>query len=208
MLAKKKFLIDGPCPWKFLEVKHHLPKHTASPESHSWAQEQMKKCLDQHPGCTIGSSLPLLPTRVLDIGDDFSSDTCTIKVLETRGERGKYLALSHCWGDPALMPTKLTAHTLREYRHKIRYNSLPQTFRDAVTFARRMEIQYIWIDSLCIIQRDKEKDSPEDRKLAYGDWMRESSRMCSVYENSYLTLAGASATACTGGLFLVQRPLR
>lgn len=182
-------------------MKHHLPRDTESSASHSWAKAQMDQCLIQHLECGINSEDPLLPTRVLDVGSDSTSENDTIKVVEMRGERGKYMALSHCWGDPELIITKLTAHTLQEYRATISCHSLPRTFRDAVIFTRRMNIRYLWIDSLCIIQKDKKRDSEKDRETSHRDWTRESGRMCSIFENSYLTLAGASATACTDGLF-------
>ncbi|KAK4032004.1 hypothetical protein C8A01DRAFT_51101 [Parachaetomium inaequale] len=53
--------------------------------------------------------------------------------------------------------------------------NLPATFRDACYIARRLDIRYLWIDSLCIIQ-----DSP-------SDWELEASRIASVYRNSWLT---------------------
>lgn len=42
---------------------------------------------------------------------------------------------------------------------------------------RRLGVRYIWIDSLCICQDDKQ------------DWERESARMDSIYSNLYLTIA-------------------
>ena len=147
----------------------------------------MKICLDSHPECSIGSDLPLLPTRVLDVGVDSALDPSYIKVLETGGARGKYIALSHCWGDPALMPTKLTAHTLQEYQGKILYGSLPPTFRDAVAFTRKMEVQYIWIDSLCIIQSDDKKDSPKDKALSHQDWITDPI-VCALFSRTLISL--------------------
>jgi hypothetical protein len=43
--------------------------------------------------------------------------------------------------------------------------SLSKTFQDAVEITRRLEVNFLWIDSLCIIQGDKQ------------DWQREASRM-------------------------------
>lgn len=99
------------------------------------------------------------------------------------------------------MTTKLTMHTLEDYKSGISISSLPQTFKDAVEFARSMGIRYLWIDSLCIIQPDKEKDTEKDKIASNKDWMHESKRMCSVYENSYLTVAAASGSGCRDGLF-------
>ena len=178
-----------------------LPQDTASEASHSWVTAQLQQCLADHEECIVGHEvIPPLPTRVLDLGL-LPAAADPIHVLETHGSRGQYIALSHCWGDPKLMPTKLTAHTLNKYQQGIPYNSLPRTFQDAVTFTRKMGIRYLWIDSLCIIQRDHDRDSEQDKELSDRDWASESGQMCNVYRNSHLTLAAASSTDCTGGLF-------
>jgi hypothetical protein len=61
----------------------------------------------------------------------------------------------------------------------IRYNSLSQTFRDAVEICDHLEIQYLWIDALCIIQ------DPEE------DWGRESASMGQIYKDAALNIAAA-----------------
>jgi hypothetical protein len=67
---------------------------------------------------------------------------------------------------------------------------LPKTFRDAVNVTRALGIQYIWIDSLCIVQDDM------------GDWEQEAAKMASIYEGSFLTLAAVDSYNSNGGLFL------
>ncbi len=59
-------------------------------------------------------------------------------------------------------------------------DDLPPTFRDAVTVVRKLGLRYLWIDSLCIIQKDLE------------DWQIESARMSSIFRNAYLVLGAAS----------------
>jgi hypothetical protein len=44
-----------------------------------------------------------------------------------------------------------------------------------------MDIRYLWIDALCIIQHDEE------------DWDAESKRMANIYRQSFLTVAAVSA---------------
>ncbi|KAJ8130503.1 hypothetical protein O1611_g3124 [Lasiodiplodia mahajangana] len=77
--------------------------------------------------------------------------------------------------------------------HEISWDSIPATFRDAISIARKLGVPYIWIDSLCIIQ-----DSVRD-------WENESSKMAGIYRNSYVTIAGASSKDSKGGLGL-SRP--
>jgi len=41
-------------------------------------------------------------------------------------------------------------------RTEILMEKLPYTFRDAVTIAHHLNIRYLWIDSMCIIQGDRD----------------------------------------------------
>lgn len=142
---------------------------------------------------------------MIDVGVPGSE---TVKILETKGLRGKYITLSHCWGDPALMTTKLTAHTRGQYLEGIPCESLPRTFREAVMITRYLDIRYLWIDSMCIIQKDDKKDTPQDKNMHQKDWEHESGRMCSVYQNCYLTLAGLDSPNCEGGLLFKKDKVR
>ncbi|KAH6637803.1 hypothetical protein C7974DRAFT_285914, partial [Boeremia exigua] len=58
----------------------------------------------------------------------------------------------------------------------ISWDRLTQTFQDAVDFVRRLGIDFIWINSMCIVQDDRH------------DWLREASMMFSVYNNVHVTL--------------------
>jgi hypothetical protein len=58
-----------------------------------------------------------------------------------------------------------------------------------VTILRKLDIKYVWIDSLCIIQ-DSE-----------ADWLKESAKMADIYLNAYLTIAGTRAAQGSEGLF-------
>ena len=64
---------------------------------------------------------------------------------------------------------------------------LPKTFQDAIIMAARLEIQHLWIDSLCIVQ-----DSPDD-------WAKESAQMANIYAAAYVTMAADAAEDCYTG---------
>jgi hypothetical protein len=63
-----------------------------------------------------------------------------------------YIALSHCWGEN---DCRMTRSNLTAMLESIEFESLPKTFQDAITVARKLGVPYVWIDSLCIIQDDK-----------------------------------------------------
>jgi hypothetical protein len=75
------------------------------------------------------------------------------------------------------------------FQEGIKISKLPRTFRDAIYVSWRMSIQYIWIDSLCIIQ-----DSEDD-------WKRESALMMSVYSGAFCNIAATGAPDARTGLF-------
>ena len=91
-----------------------------------------------------------------------------------------YIALSHCWG---LTIPDAGRTTLGRRNMSIFAGNLPRTFQDFIEIARRLEIRYVWIDSLCIIQ-----DSGDD-------WEKEAAQMASIYSNAHLTIA-ASGHCC------------
>ena len=69
--------------------------------------------------------------------------------------RPRYVTLSHCW--QAGMTVTLKESNLEDsLNHNTAIATLPKRFQDAFAIARWMQIEYIWIDALCIIQDDKE----------------------------------------------------
>ncbi|RDW59150.1 hypothetical protein BP5796_12074 [Coleophoma crateriformis] len=128
-----------------------------------------------------------LPTRVIDVGNATTEPFLKI----TRGETGRYLALSHRWGplesQQHMLMTK--TKTIDKLCRKIPLYSFPTTFRHAIEVTRSLGVQYIWIDSLCIVQ-----DSMQD-------WEVEATRMGDIFENAYATLFAERAENCADGLF-------
>ena len=71
---------------------------------------------------------------------------------------------------------------------------MPETFRGAILTTRKLGIQYLCIDSRCIIQDD------------CGDWERDSAKMAGVYSNAYITIAASTADGDSRG-FLDTRSI-
>jgi hypothetical protein len=69
-------------------------------------------------------------------------------------------------------------------------SELPKTFRDAIDITRSLELRYLWIDSLCILQ-DSE-----------SDWATHVEVMASIYENAHITLAAGASDSDEGGFFV------
>lgn len=109
-------------------------------------------CKNNHLECRWGSD-PVLPTRVIDVGT--LSGSCHPFLFVSQGKRGSWATLSHCWGGH--LPVTTTLENIEHRRNAIEMKALLPTHRDAITVTRRLGFQYIWIDSLCIIQ-----DCPKD----------------------------------------------
>ncbi|KAF2649939.1 HET-domain-containing protein [Lophiostoma macrostomum CBS 122681] len=167
----------------------HMHEDTASEECLAFAATLFRDCYSSHLVCGQ-SNLPVLPSRVLRIPDDPQSSG--IRLLDSRGQRGIYAALSHCWGKPPTLRT--TKYTLDRYHQwGIHWLSLPKTFQDAVALCRALGFSYLWIDALCILQDSR------------SDWETESARMRDVYEGATLVIGASMASSDDDG-FLGKRP--
>jgi hypothetical protein len=163
--------------------------NTSSETSFAMAAEWLRECTLKHDRCNrVNTPKEWAPNRLIDVGSR-SPFPDIIKLKQTKSWKTpiRYAALSHCWG--AIQPLKLLQSNLHALMDGILLVNLPKTFQDAVYTTRKLGIQYLWIDSLCIIQ-----DSNED-------WDLESSLMTHVYGGCLLNIAAAASNDCTGGLF-------
>ncbi|KAL0952937.1 hypothetical protein HGRIS_007150 [Hohenbuehelia grisea] len=158
-----------------------------SPRAFDLTRECLVNCHNMHSNCRQPPSpAPRLPTRCVDC-----SYPAHPKLVDTYGNCGAYAALSYVWGGPQAQA--ITKSNIIEYKHSIDLLSLPQTVVDAILVAHQIGLQYLWIDSLCIIQDD---DDDKHTELA---------RMRLIYRDAYITLCAASAHGAQEG-FLRDRP--
>lgn len=138
-------------------------------------------------------SPPELPTRLIDVATDSNGP---IRLIQTSGKaQRRYIALSHCWGQLSDDQRFCTYESnIKQRMADIPYDQLPATFKDAVRVTRALGVRYLWIDSLCIIQKNKE------------DWFRESAKMEDVFSNAYCTIAASSASSSLVGFLGQRRP--
>ena len=153
-------------------------------------------CLQHHPKCRwtlsglkVDDTKPkaIVPKRLLSI----ELDNCNApRIVRTEGLRGKYIALSYCWVQNPLV--KLTRSSLQELENEVPIALLAETIRDAVTVTRKLKVPYLWVDSLCIVQDDRD------------DWVEESKKMADIYQGAFLTISALGARQGEG-LFLPRR---
>lgn len=112
--------------------------------------------------------------------------------MSTAGRRGAYLALSYVWGGDQLYKT--TKSTMSVYERGVDSSILPQTVRDAISVTYALGFQFLWVDTLCIIQ-----DDDADRRHEIG-------RMHDIYRHAHITIIAASAENVRRGFLHVKRP--
>jgi hypothetical protein len=158
------------------------------------------ECDHNHEKCPVPSPTPSeMPARLIQVkstGPNSSAHTLQlvqVSSLSIPSEGIKYAALSHCWGDPTSL-LQTTSQNLQSHMQSIPLSCLPQTFQDAVRVTRALDIPYLWIDSLCIVQGDAQ------------DWEVEAAKMGPLYQNAYLTIAATKASGSTEGLFISYSP--
>lgn len=155
---------------------------------------------DTHAQCHPNKSSSF-PTRLIDIGE--SENNSDIRLLNTADysnlwhQFSRYIAVSYCWGIPTVSQNhlKTTPTTYKNFLNNIPYKDIPQTFRDLIEVARKLNIRYIWIDALCIIQDDVDQ----------ADWKTESTKMKDAYGQAYLTIAPISSHSSFDGFLSSKR---
>lgn len=163
----------------------HPTSNTGGEPSFLTIARWIQRCKSQHKECRESGS-QWLPTRLIDV---YRYEEGIIHLVETsKLSKGpcSYVSLSHCWGKKQFLVT--TPDTKAKFEAGVKTSELPPNFRDAIYATWNLGFRYIWIDSLCIIQK-----SP--------DWLKEAPLMNKVYRNSALTLAAAASPDAFGGLF-------
>jgi hypothetical protein len=151
------------------------------------AKGWLKTCVETHQRCNhTGLAVQSLPTRLIDVRDK-GSDVVFLLESSSIPESSPYATLSHCWGTSKFL--ELTGKTRDSLKSGIIITDLPKTFQDAIAVTRKLDIKYLWIDSLCILQ-----DSLKD-------WIAESSNMGAAYSSAVCNIAATASSNSHGGLF-------
>ncbi|KAK8134791.1 HET-domain-containing protein [Apiospora sp. TS-2023a] len=154
---------------------------TALDESFQSMRMWIRDCVETHSGCSKGGKF--FSKRLLDVG-------CHPAVLRENADLAPYACLSHCWG-PNQSPIRTTTNNIQEFRNEVPWDQLSKTFQDAVDICRRLDIRYIWIDSLCIIQEGD----------GFADWKEQSVDLGRIYANAFVTIAATKSKDGTGGCY-------
>lgn len=171
--------------------------------------EWIRSCLRNHQICrnirqrSADLNLPR-PSRLLRL---LHPQSPIVRLVTVRDDQPyDYITLSHRWGDPE--PYKLSRLADRPGRYSIAsleagipVSNLPKTFQDALDITGACGYEYLWIDSLCIVQ-DKDLNG---RNL---DWEAEASNVGGIYARAIFNIAATDNKNSKGGLFSKRQGIR
>lgn len=146
----------------------------------SQAIKWLRAC-ESHIRCGREGRPSTRPARLIDVGnDEVAPSVCDIT------DQQAWIALSYCWGLSS--DFVLTQRTIKDFQSGVPLARFPPTIHDAIVIARKLNIRFLWVDALCILQ-----DSEED-------WLRESVKMHDIYKGATLTLIVANAASVNDGI--------
>lgn len=163
---------------------------TLSEHSVLLARGWLTECCQSHLACNDTTlTAAWFPTRLLHI-KEIPNKQYHVRLVNTARERpsGPYATLSHRWGQADYL--QLTRDTSPVFSEAIPMLKLSKTFQDAISITSRLGIDYLWIDSLCIMQ---DKDD-------LSDWLHEASLMDKVYRYSHCNISASVSLDGSQGL--------
>ena len=111
--------------------------------------------------------------RLIDVDSD-----CIVYSVQ----KPRYVALSYVWGEARALRNMKDIKKDLEVKGSLleRAKELPNTIKDAMSLTRKLGEQYLWVNSLCVIQ-----DDPDDQA-------QQIAAMDLIYSSAVLTIAAAS----------------
>ncbi|KAE8442518.1 hypothetical protein EG329_003299 [Mollisiaceae sp. DMI_Dod_QoI] len=178
----------------WLRINRPPELHALCDQNVRLIENHIHDCVDNHrPPYHPGS---YIPTRLIDLG--CGSTRAHPRLIVTadmikngllRPEDFKYAALSYCWGPSgdAVTQTKTERDSFIARLQEIPRHEMSLVMRDAIKVCEALELRFLWIDSLCIVQDDLK------------DWERESEQMGSIYLHSFISICAPASSSCHQG---------
>src|SRR6478609_1999420 len=152
----------------------------------------IKSCSRSHPKCKAfqHQMTGWRPTRLIYVGPE--SEQLKVIISSDKSRPVPYVALSYCWGSSNSVT--LSRENISDFQKDIPLQHLPATIQSAIATTKDLGYQYLWVDSLCIIQNSE------------NDWSHESSRMGDIYGMADITLAAAGGSSVQDPMFYRRDP--
>lgn len=147
-------------------------------------------CFDEHgPKCETPNWKRLHPGTNAD--PDWLIDVIDHCIVPFSSDTSIYVTLSYTWGNVQCLKT--TTGNLKQLRkagsiHSHEAPNIPRTVQDAIKVTEYLGERYLWVDSLCIVQDDKES------------LLRNLNVMHRIYANSALCIVAYAGKDANYGL--------
>lgn len=161
---------------KNIQIGHAQLFKSGSRAHFEFLRQCLHDCDSRHPECRPEKQGPL-PTRLICLDSKYSPYLTLSPTQHT--DKVKYAALSHPWGQGPHFCT--TQANIKSHQTGIDFAKLPVMFQDAIVATRELGLNYLWIDSICIIQGPG------------GDFDQEAKRMEDVFSSAFCVIAASSA---------------
>lgn len=102
-----------------------------------------------------------------------------------------FVALSYCWGRTA-PPFRTVSENVEERLGEFSLSELPKTILDAVEVTRMLEMEYLWIDNLCMLQDQQEQNQLDE--------------LAGYYEQAACVILAASSSHYDMGFLQTHKP--
>lgn len=173
-------------------------KFDPTKSKHSVIKGWLSLCEKEHKLCTASGAAGQGPhdttdrRRLDDLLEQTSFgvvDVTRMKLCRLPSWQTQYVALSYVWGQGDKSHQTQRDNVLKRTSDAgIEEGDLPKTIKDAIQLTRDLGLQYIWVDSLCIVQ-----DSGSSFRL-------NAANMDLIYGNAYLTICAADGEDAHEGL--------
>ncbi|KAL5360838.1 heterokaryon incompatibility protein-domain-containing protein [Aspergillus floccosus] len=153
----------------------------------------LKGCCDQHDQCNQTQERPVDNERFKVI------DVKRRRIVQIGSQKGlRYATLSYVWGPVTDMWTLTDSMEWMEDKERMRYcvlpDTLPRTIEDAIQVTDGLDLPYLWVDAVCIIQNDA-----DDKQAQIG-------AMYHIYAEAEVNIVAASGENAHSGLPGVSLP--
>jgi hypothetical protein len=170
-----------------------VTRNLRDPELLKKARQWLGDCASNHKACRRqGGEKQFNPTRLIHLKSIQEGSVCVIR-SEVLASPVAYAALSYCWGGD--QPGKTTRQNVAAREKALLLQGQQKTITDAVFVAKKMGLEYLWIDSLCIVQ-----DDPDDTA-------RELPTMHDVYSSASIVISATRARSSRKGFLELHWPL-
>ena len=156
----------------------------------------LNECINSHQKCKQALHAlharrgVQMPPRLLEIHRAQTS-TLYLKIRDTNGMPPlAYVALSYRWPEVTNITTK---RNIGNRRAKLDLDDLCPLFQDVVSVTDDLDLRYIWIDALCIIQDDM------------SDRTQNIAGMADIFRNATLVVTASTTASLISGLFQARK---